>query len=142
MKKHSVICVTKKVAACILAVSCVLAGGTREVFAADIRYVDFNLRYETPASNLTAKTCTLTYYGGTNYFDVTSISGDASAITVTCEGRDNIIVEKMTSTRVSSRPFTYSSIGTTLDRAKFFVSMTHSPGDSIAYAKGNIHYNR
>ncbi len=129
-----------RVLAFVMVLSCVLVGSNVKVFAADDVKIDyFNLHHYSKTDEHRYESLSLTYYAGTNYLYVDSISGSASAVTVTLSG-SNVSMKNVSATRASTTPFSYASSGT-LKKAQFGVNLTYSPENQTAIANGNIHFN-
>lgn len=133
---------TKKLAAGLLAVSMLFVGTNTPVSAADVKSDTYSVYYNSSASNNMTDYPRITYYGGTNYFQVSAISGAAYTITVYFTPTNAKIEQgTLSATRACTQTFTYPDNQSAPSVVQFKVTLSNSPSTYTASSSGKVYFN-
>lgn len=128
----------KRVMAVALAAGVLVVGvGAEPAFAADIRSANYNLYYNSPGNYSGAQTAEITYYRGTNYFQLSTLSGSSATKVVTCSG-SNISMSSVSRSSTGTTKFTVGRMYGESDYSQFSISMSNSTSGT-AYASGRVY---
>lgn len=106
------------------------------VNAADVKSCSFSLYYNSPGSANTTAYPEITYYAGTNYFEISRLWGSGASREVLCTGV-NVSMKPLPASTECTQQFTCTKIGG-IEKAKFKVSMTNSTSGT-SYADGKMY---
>lgn len=132
----------KKLAAGLVAMAVLFVGGGTSVSAAS-ESSSYSLYYNSPASYSITAYCTLPYYGGTQTFQVSTLSGSATSISVIFSGVDVNLKSTIEFTRTGSTTFTCTTktVGQQTEKFKVYLRRgTNSTEGATAYASGKVSY--
>lgn len=122
----------------MLVVSTVVGLNPSAVFAGNS--CSYSLYFNSPnGSNGTSANCSITYYGGVNYFAVEGLSGSSPVKIVTCKGVD-VTMSAVQRTSTGTTSFTCRSQDVGQITSTFKVTLTND-GKSTAYANGKVYHN-
>lgn len=130
--------IAKVLLAFMLVVSTVIGFNPSAVFAEDIPSASYSLYFNSPnGPNGTSAAPRITFYSGTMYFAVDTLSGSSGVKIVTCAGANvNMSAVQRTSTGTTSFTCTLKNPKDTM--AQFNVTLTND-GTSTAYASGRVY---
>lgn len=133
-------CKSKKIAKAVsvfaLVVSTVVGLNPSAVFAGNSD--SYSLYFNSPnGTNGTSKDCSITYYGGVNYFALDGLSGSSPVKIVTCKGVD-VTMSAVQRTSTGTTSFTCRSQDVGQITSTFKVTLTND-GKSTAYANGRVY---
>lgn len=132
--------VTKAILASALALSIALGGNPSYAYAADIKSDDYHVYYNSPGNYSLTDNCEITFYAGTNYFTIDSLSGSAAAKMVTCNGRNVNLSTSVQRTSTGSQRFT-CTLKNAYDTTAQFDIVGNNFGTATMYADGRTYYN-
>lgn len=135
-------CKSKKIAKAVLVfalvVSTVVGFNPSAVFAANITSASYSLYFNSPnGPNGMSATPQITFYSGTMYFTVDTLSGSSGVKIVTCAGA-NVNMSAVQRTSIGTTSFTCTLKNPNDTMAIFNVTLTND-GTSTAYAGGRIY---
>ena len=126
----------RNVIAALLTVVMVGAVFTTPAQAADKKTDSYSLYYNSPGSANTTAFPSITWYGGTNYFQVSDLWGSGSYWVVSCSGT-NVNMNTLSASNTGTMQFTFTSVYAG-NYAKYKVVMSNSKSGT-SYAKGKIY---
>lgn len=131
---------TKVLGVVTLVLSITLGCNSSFVYAANVKSDSYGVYYNSPGSYSMSDTCKITYYAGTNYFTIDSLSGSSGVKIVTCTGVNVNLSTTVSRTSTGSKSFTCKLKSTSYTEAQFKIKATNE-GYSTMYASGRIYFN-